>query len=433
MASSGKQGGVGILRREAAAQENSNQERDSLVLLEEEETTNRRTTNNKSRSLKCLMLPRIVCLLIALSVLLASAIYAENRGTATFGNNVGHTGRGVVKPHKEGGKSANDTTLITVDTTIIKHPGKYILGFSTGHAGSTTVHSELIAAEQCPFDKVGTFEAQLPQERDCTNCGTAQEAGDECSFTRDNVFPFLESKRGGASSNKTWVDLGHYHNRGTIIECLASQLKSQSTFVHIRRNRYHIARSFSNKRTTPCKLKGVGYCPTSENQNYGNGFGTISDDGVWERLTAFQKFLWYADDVEYRYHKIRQQFGDAKDQPHWIEITWTTAEEIAAGVEHVKARLGCNYNASIQTVTNHKSHQRHDRGTWDCIHMIAEDLEYRKLMNFTTEQRAALFGAIPQRLDGGECNATRQSLWAAIQQDGEVEDKVPKQWVLPDQ
>ena len=50
--------------------------------------------------------------------------------------------------------------------------------------------------------------------------------------------------------------MGHFHNRGRVIECLAKYFGDEAVFIHIRRNRYDIARSFIDRRSiqTPCKV-----------------------------------------------------------------------------------------------------------------------------------------------------------------------------------
>ena len=52
------------------------------------------------------------------------------------------------------------------------------------------------------------------------------------------------------------------------------------------------------------KHPSVSLCPRSD-----EGDGPVNlpvpDDATWDRLTSFQRFLWYADKMEHRWHALR--------------------------------------------------------------------------------------------------------------------------------
>ena len=140
----------------------------------------------------------------------------------------------------------------------------FILGFSTGHAGSTTYDQVLRgSSSKCPWRKAtGKFEDSNSQEKSQVHKPTVEL----CDYTNRVLIPTLEGKRG----NGTYIDLGHYHNRVPGgLECLAQALGERLAFVRIRRNRYFIANSFVARGPTPCKDQSrfrapvVSYCPHS--------------------------------------------------------------------------------------------------------------------------------------------------------------------------
>jgi hypothetical protein len=121
-------------------------------------------------------------------------------------------------------------------------------------------------------------------------------------------------------NHTTYIDMCHFHNRSRILECLAKYFGESAAFVHIRRNRYDIARSYVGKKhdqiKMPCIIDhkiyksrrkkgpkgrddvhpGLASCPRSgENAEPANL--TVTDD-IWDNsFVPFQRFLWYADEM----------------------------------------------------------------------------------------------------------------------------------------
>ena len=106
--------------------------------------------------------------------------------------------------------------LSTVNNTL----PRYIFGHSTGHSGSTTSHATLREARCCPwslpsvssFEKIFQFERPPPEDDDCTT-------------TRTKLIPMLESLIGREPIATTYLDMGHYRNRGRTLECLAEHTR----------------------------------------------------------------------------------------------------------------------------------------------------------------------------------------------------------------
>jgi hypothetical protein len=312
---------------------------------------------------------------------------------------------------------------IAADTHSQLH---YVFGFSTGHAGSTTAQA-VLKKKGCPWEGTGIFEKRVRDERKATSfrIGTKRynAEADKCSYTRDKVIPFLDEMRG----NKTWIDMGHYHNRGPILECFASLLGSSAAFVRIRRNRYDIAISHVrqykehwNISEAPCKAEGiVVYCPSDQ-------VGPVAlpvQIGIWNQLTDFQKFLWLADELEYRFHKLKMEIPG----PRYLEMTWSTGDELAVGIKEVRSQLGCE--SGFSEVPNKQQH-RGGSGMRNCSDYILQDLAYRTLVSYNEEKKNVLFAQHPQVVNNEKCMDTRDELIRAIRSSPE---ESLDNWVLPGQ
>lgn len=142
------------------------------------------------------------------------------------------------------------------------------------------------------------------------------------------------------------------------MECLAKHFGAEAAFVHIRRNRYSIARSFLGKKQskkTPCIVDSLMYgaetpfirknkrgqfrnttkihpivatCPRS-GENVGPVNLPVPSDEIWDAFTPFQRFLWYADEMEHRWHSLKAKASFEKaERPSFYETTWNSGVEI---------------------------------------------------------------------------------------------------------
>lgn len=95
------------------------------------------------------------------------------------------------------------------DANSMASLAKYIFGVSTGHAGSTTAHEVL--GRTCGNASIAKhFEMKLRFEND-EKFGSSFE--DPCVLVRTKLLPAIFQERGAAAS---FVDLGHFHNRGPV-------------------------------------------------------------------------------------------------------------------------------------------------------------------------------------------------------------------------
>jgi len=311
---------------------------------------------------------------------------------------------------------------------------RYIFGHSTGHSGTTTLHSVLSNTNGCPWDNNSTVvlskvERIAPGEKKWSHDSS-------CNHTNNNLIPFFHSLiqeevaaavvgSGSDNSNNIkyamYIDIGHWHNRGRAIECLAKSLSDQATFIHIRRNRYSIASSFTHLKETPCmidnggmKHPGVAVCPRS-----GERAGPVNlplDDSIWDSFTPFQRFLWYADEMEHRWYTLKQMFdnnnGSSYNSPTFYEIEWRNGVEFEEGAQYLRRKLGCLEQDTI-VVDNKRKHVKHVTQSLNCSSMIEQDLQYQQLMNYTDEISKLLFRSSPFG-DINECFESRDDLVTII-------------------
>lgn len=323
------------------------------------------------------------------------------------------------------GQAVTTTTAWQEDSDIATAslpPFRYILGVTTGHSGSTYAQKVLKNGIGCPFRVVGTFEQQAKDEQ---AWNIPKDGTTWCDqHVQPKLLPFLESKRRGT---RAYIDVGHFHNRGRTIECLAEALQEHVAFVRVRRNRYKIATSFIRTETrrgpivTPCMRAHKVYPhPIHATCPFDNAGDTnlMTDKETWKALTPFQKFLWYADEMEHRWHTLRRSFPKAT----FFEITWEEPDELHDGAVRVRQQLGCDAGNKVAL---NKTHVTRHAKTVDCSQYVREDLEYRKLMNYDQETLSILYGSHPQHVDFEECFDTRVQLESAI--GGDTDSR----WILP--
>ena len=329
--------------------------------------------------------------------------------------------------------SSSDTTSFSTRISNLNNSvqvvPEYILGWSTGHTGSTTAHVYFMKNfRDCPWGQPkGRFEMVLLEEvlhrpLSGDEASPSMNGTDPCYYTRTTVIPYLDKLR----QRHTWVDLGHYHNRGPVLECLAEALGARLALIYLRRNRHHVARSFASRKNSSClelqslenipktkKPKGVVYCPRYENNNHWPVALKVDSDQVWEALSPFQKFLWLTDELEYRWYKIQQQQDRLKVQ--LFELSWTLPSELAQGLHRVRTEMGCLPSSSPPLLPHEKQHIGNTTLLRNCTDEILQDLEYRKIMHFSTDVTGILYHSHVQRVGGDTCFETNKELKKLIE------------------
>jgi len=291
----------------------------------------------------------------------------------------------------------------------------YIIGFSTGHAGSTTVHYHLKEYCNQNDDNYFNFELKFGKKID-----EPYDPQDPCAFTRDVLIPFLDKKRG---SKRKFFDLGHFYNDPSYLECLAAFLGPKIGFVRIRRNRHDIAHSFMHTNInypflTTCNRKqalekeaiknrlrapSCSYCPFER-----QSFPPVALDvpnWSWRLLDPFQRFLWMIDDIEMRWYFMKKTFVES----NFYEITWSQTKELEDGLRAVDKAFGCN--TTWEEAKNKKQHTQHMEGDLrDCTNELVLDIDYRNLVGYSPDVQKILYEDFKQNVGGDKCQESREQL-----------------------
>jgi hypothetical protein len=190
----------------------------------------------------------------------------------------------------------------------------------------------------------------------------------------------------------------------------------------------------------------VSICPRSS-EGRGNVNLAVASDDIWDSLTPFQQFLWYADEMEHRWYTLQKMFyanyniapelrrhvPGGHGKPTFIEVTWDSKDELQQGINWVRANLGCT---PAMFVTNEHPHVKHEHGALNCSQFIHEDLEYRKKMKYGSKAIDILFPSkLPQHVDSSECREDRAELEMNIREYSKLHGIPydPGQWKLPDE
>ena len=167
-------------------------------------------------------------LLVGLTVCMLAVIYSSDETL--------NTNFSVVKRKDDNDDNEDNYSRIT--PRDMRNPVHFIMGVSTGHSGSTFAHDFLSRGQQPKEGWRRTFELEAPGEKEW-DWNKENDDGDDdawCQRVRDRP------------TNGTYGDLGHFHNRGRTLECLAAAWNERLALVRIYRNRYQIAQSFVNTR-----------------------------------------------------------------------------------------------------------------------------------------------------------------------------------------
>jgi hypothetical protein len=207
-------------------------------------------------------------------------------------------------------------------------PYDFILGWSTGHVGTTTlshrdIYKNIENKVQFMFEsnKGVNQIAWLSRQQ-----WLSMNRSSIYDFVKDSYIPYLLQSRG---SMGTLVDLGH-HNVFFIDELLSYIFKETSyrvLIVRIRRERYENALSLTHTvpnrpiLTDVCNLT-FGYCPYQKEEDVilkipRNDFQE-DHKVIWDGLRSFQQALWMIDETELRWQRILQRYPSLNH----MELTW---------------------------------------------------------------------------------------------------------------
>jgi hypothetical protein len=341
------------------------------------------------------------------------------------------------------------------------HYPRLILGHSTGHSASYSVH-RAISEEGCPWRRRGVqkaiphdddpwmmsnFERTAPGEKRWHhgNLNSSSTIQPSCQLVQDKFLPYLfrlivekrlpQHDDADDLSNIIYLDMGHFHNRGHLIECLAKIFQHKLTLIRIRRNRHQIANSFASKFMTPCLLDthdaianasdanrrnrrispGSATCPRSGEQIGPVHLPIPGGDEMWDSFTSFQKFLWYVDEMEYRWYILRRYFQETSSLPRlsptFLEVSWSSAHQLMDGIHQVRTSLGCTTNGISDVAVTHNHTKWQESAELNCTDYIVQDLNYQRMMQYdATTLQIILSSSLPLHLDNDKCVESRKEL-----------------------
>ena len=376
------------------------------------------------------------------------------RASKIGSNKIPSTEQTITSNANEVGIDDEDHHNVSASSFSSSHKPRFIFGHSTGHAGSSSVMSALKDAKGCPWHLTSRFERHHPVERSSYHNKQLTDTNDlDCGIFDNKVLPMFsklierEAKKLNVEKrDMTYLDMGHFHNRFRTLECLADRLGEQLTFVKVRRNRYAIANSFASSFITPCMSSpqskwlnpnitedktlhpALTICPRSDEL-----IGVMNlpvPDEIWDRMTPFQRFLWYADEMEHRWHTLTSTYNSSGTSYH--EINWSHSKELEEGIVALGSKFGCE---SV-TIENKKQHVKHVDKMLNCSDFIRQDLEYRNMVNYDDETLKILVPpTFSQHVNMDDCMDSRIELEEAIKvySVGSNENSDINAWVLPEQ
>eukprot|EP00977_Amphora_coffeiformis_P008763 scaffold1984_cov162-Amphora_coffeaeformis.AAC.12 len=196
--------------------------------------------------------------------------------------------------------------------------------------------------------------------------------------------------------------------------------------VRIYRNRYQIARSFIKDFSTSCMRTGdkknhpvVAVCPWDQ---AGIPNLIVASPEIWSDFTPFQRFLWYADEMEHRWYTLQRDFPKVT---FW-DASWETPEELEEKLQQIRIKLGLPRKESRGAPQ--KNHVKHIEASLNCSDFVTQDLDYRQKMQFNQSTWQILYERRPQHVDYDECKDSRSDVLAVL---GDHYTTHSTEWVLP--
>ena len=277
----------------------------------------------------------------------------------------------------------------------------FIFGFSTGHAGTTTLslkdyyldpknilflHEMKYGPSSYPYNSQYGYSTEAWQKGD-------QEK--DYTYVKDVFFPFLLKSR-TVSESTVVLDLGH-HNLyfiDSLIKYMNTETKYKYIIVRIRRERLELAvsLSFHNPKfpiKDICKELVTRYCPYDREDEV---ILKPPSRDIWDKFTVTQKAFWIMDETEARWNKL------VNEHPHMerLEIYWSKSLYGQSSMDAAALKIAkvlnlegiAVFNESWQHVKDHihSGSNLFTKGpdkkslTMDEVKLL--DLQYQKMMQY---------------------------------------------------
>jgi hypothetical protein len=179
----------------------------------------------------------------------------------------------------------------------------FVFFVSTGHCGTTffgqqsTWRHHLGPGKNLQTGFTIAHEDEIGRDTVKTLAKQATFCEDGLEYVVEKKIPKMVSVL-KARRQHTYVGTGHQVILG-ILPALADTLQSNAKFVRLRRSRLDTAYSYALKGAGPCHLRCklcicnsalLARCPVAAD--------------FWEKLTVFQQYLWFVDEVECQWQAL---------------------------------------------------------------------------------------------------------------------------------
>lgn len=281
-----------------------------------------------------------------------------------------------------GGAALKISLSTELQTTSSLPCGELVIGYSTGHVGTTTLSSSqpyMDGSHAKVKDIAFFFEiGRMRKRRNAT-------LKDEEQHVRGKYFGAIRSQLKG-EFHKTCVDLSHmnlYFIRGLLSVLRADRVPYR--LVRIRRDAVEVARSFEAQ-----GKPWVFYSP------YDSEPALPVSSATYDRFDPLQKRLWMVDETEARW---RRDVGQ-EDRHRALQVFWAKAgapggSSLANAARPIAELLGLSAKESPPNSQQHLQRQEDEK---DRVESMASLKGYIDIMRKECEPWRSLGGAALVRL-----------------------------------
>jgi len=324
---------------------------------------------------------------------------------------------GAATTAAETAKSTTSTSSSCPPTTSRTNNYTLVIGFSTGHAGTTSLNDRINYREistECKAEKKTTYDftfepSQATHEslrewyrtapEGMTNLHHELEFREEAYVREVGYYPIppVAQQDGttngwpedaeGSSSNMTTmtVALGHdclFYYRGILRAYNLSGNMDNLFFIRIRRSRFESATSFESRMSQ----ETGGMFTLTPNEQPQSIVLMPPTYPTWNSMNGFKKALWYVDEVEARWQKLIQQYPHLKI----LEVQWSKYHPHKYGTLHqVMEKIAQSIGLEAipeSSITNEQQHGTKNVTDTMLVNFCQQNREYFELMNYTKEQ-----------------------------------------------
>jgi hypothetical protein len=295
---------------------------------------------------------------------------------------------GTYMPLNEANRGKNLDKIVTFTTQIenIRRKGgdvNFIVGFSTGHVGTTTLTSKSAYNAQEVAEKNVKFVFERAGVPPSTCADREWDIRQEVQHVEYYYGPEILSNI-SASSSSVIVDLSHANicfYRGLIhVFHLA---KVQFKFIRVRRERIETALSMSIQDDSAVDFFARDYYRYHPFEATHQVHLRIpGGNKTWSNFTSVQRIFWVIDETQARWEALLAHHPDLP----YASIYWSKEKDnLGAGVSVVAKTLGVHAGKKAPPTT--KVHAG-DKSASDTLRAKAVklDMEYRQVMGFNSTE-----------------------------------------------